>query len=186
MTKDGQNEYLENSESAVIHTPTNGSSEATSGNRGSSSSVDRKSTGPRTAQGKERSKHNALRHGIFAKVVVLPGESQREFDALLNGLRNDFQPVGTFESCLVETLAITWSRQRRLLIAEGAEIRIGTEFFEWDKEQRRRREVSTLVFESKRSLMEDRANPASLKRCSNLLRELRERIEQNGFDPVND
>jgi hypothetical protein len=34
----------------------------------------RKGTGPRTALGKERSKHNALKHGIFSKIVVLEGE----------------------------------------------------------------------------------------------------------------
>ncbi len=46
------------------------------------------SGGPRTQQGKERSKHNALKYGIFSKVVVLKGESQAEFEDLLNGLRN--------------------------------------------------------------------------------------------------
>jgi hypothetical protein len=52
----------------------------------------RKATGPRTRQGKARSKRNALKHGVFAKDVVLPDESDAEFHALLDGLRNDFQP----------------------------------------------------------------------------------------------
>jgi len=34
--------------------------------------------GPRTAQGKYRSKHNALKHGIFSEVVVLKAESRDE------------------------------------------------------------------------------------------------------------
>jgi len=52
----------------------------------------RRATGPRTRQGKARSKRNALKHGVFAKDVVLPDESDAEFHALLDGLRNDFQP----------------------------------------------------------------------------------------------
>jgi hypothetical protein len=60
----------------------------------------RKGTGPRTELGKERSKHNARTHGIFSNVVVLESESRAEFDALLNGLRKDFQPVETLERTL--------------------------------------------------------------------------------------
>src|SRR4051812_29064557 len=92
-------------------------------------------TGPRTVRGKEKSSQNSVKHGIFSKVVLLPGESQVEFDALLRGLCEDFQPVGTFEDGLVEVLAVTRWRQRRLLIAEGAEIQAGREFIDWDVKQ---------------------------------------------------
>ena len=34
------------------------------------------STGPRTEEGKARSSQNSLKHGVFAKTIVLPGESQ--------------------------------------------------------------------------------------------------------------
>ena len=77
----------------------------------------RRSGGPRTALGKNRSKYNARTHGIFSKVVVLDGESQAEFDAQLGGLREHFRPVGAFEDGLVEILAVTRWRQRRLLVA---------------------------------------------------------------------
>src|SRR5229473_8309256 len=94
----------------------------------SPSLVPRKSTGPRTPQGKERTKRNALRHGIFSSVVVLKGESQVEFDALLNGLRNCYLPVGELEELLVDKLATLHWRGRRILIAEAAEIRAQGEF----------------------------------------------------------
>jgi hypothetical protein len=97
----------------------------------------RKGTGPRTALGgKERSKHNALKHGIFSKIVVLEGEPQSEFNALYRGLLQHFQPVGAFEKGFVEVLAITRWRQRRLLIAEGGEIRAAQEFRECDQWRR--------------------------------------------------
>lgn len=97
--------------------------------KASSSSLARTATGPRTATGKDRSRHNALKHGIFSKMVLLKGEPQSDFDALLNGLRTDLRPEGMLESILVEKLASLIWRQRRLLMAEGAEIRKGTEFF---------------------------------------------------------
>src|SRR5882672_4228540 len=61
-----------------------------------------KSTGPRTPQGKQRSKYNARKHGLFSKAVLLKGESRAEYESLLNGLMEDFQPQGKLETVLVE------------------------------------------------------------------------------------
>ena len=49
-------------------------------------------------------------------------ESSAEYDELLNGLIEDFQPQGKLETVLVESLATVLWRQRRLLQAESAEI----------------------------------------------------------------
>jgi hypothetical protein len=62
----------------------------------------RKASGPRTSAGKARSKHNALKRGIFAKFILVRGESGLEFDALLSGIRNDLRPQGTLEEVFVE------------------------------------------------------------------------------------
>jgi hypothetical protein len=71
------------------------------------------STGPRTEEGKARSSQNSLKHGAFSKSILLPGESQEEFDALLEGLRKDHSPVGETESNLVRGLAeIQWRLDR--------------------------------------------------------------------------
>jgi hypothetical protein len=82
----------------------------------------RKATGPRTAQGKERSKLNALKHGLLSKVVLLERESRAAYLSLLNGLRDDFQPQGKLEAVLVENIAALLWRKRRLFQAERAEI----------------------------------------------------------------
>jgi hypothetical protein len=147
----------------------------------------RKGTGPRTTLGKERSKHNARTHGIFSGVVVLKSESQAEFDALLNGLRNDFRPVGTLEESCVELLAVTRWRQRRLLIAEAAEIELGTKFFEWDDEERHRVEAREFPSVScNGGLIRRIANVEALRACCSRLKVLKEGIETNGFNPQND
>ncbi len=96
-------------------------------------SLVRGAAGPRTRQGKERTKYNALKQGIFSKLGVLEGESRAEFDALWNGLRDDFRPEGTFEEIWVEKLATLLWRERRLIIADGRlDIRSKTGFLEID------------------------------------------------------
>jgi len=82
----------------------------------------RTSTGPRTDLGKERSKLNAVKHGIFSGVLLMGSESSNEFEGLLAGLRETLQPVGAVEELLVDLLAVSYWRCRRLLIAERAEI----------------------------------------------------------------
>jgi hypothetical protein len=83
-----------------------------------SSSLSRRSTGgPRTPKGKDRSKYNALKHGIFSKVAVLKDEPRGTFDKLLNGLFSDLQPQGTLEEIIVEKIAAIAWRYRRLLVA---------------------------------------------------------------------
>ena len=74
--------------------------------------------GPKTQNGKEKSKHNALKHGIFSQVLLLKGEPRVDYDSLLAGLHSDFKPKGKFEELLVDKLAATTWRHRRLMIAE--------------------------------------------------------------------
>jgi len=146
--------------------------------------VARRATGPRTPQGKQRCKSNAIQHGIFSKVVVLKSEPQADFDALLGGLRKDLQPVGTLEEILVEKLAALLWRSRRLYMAEAAEIRRRAEFVEWDGKERDREQAAGLPqFSCNRGLIRWIANPVALRACLDLLGELKDGIEVRGFEP---
>lgn len=68
-----------------------------------------RSTGPRTPQGKAASSLNALRHGILAKAAFnlrIEGEERRaEFDALVVGLAQEYQPRTMTEHLTVQQLA---------------------------------------------------------------------------------
>ncbi|SRR5713101_8513271 len=65
-----------------------------------------RSTGPRTAAGKKRSRWNALKHGLTAKTTLLPGlECAKEFRRLVRGYIKAFKPKGTVEKSLVQQLA---------------------------------------------------------------------------------
>jgi hypothetical protein len=66
-----------------------------------------KSTGPRTPQGKANMRLNALQHGLRAATVVLPGESQDDFNQLLAGLQEVYKPQNLPEQILVEQMAIS-------------------------------------------------------------------------------
>lgn len=80
-------------------------------------------TGPRTKRGKLKSRYNALKHGIFAN-VVLRGTALRgkrsDYEDLLQSFRENLQPQGGLEEFLVERLAqIAW-RKGRAVKAEAA------------------------------------------------------------------
>ena len=79
-----------------------------------------RSSGPKTELGKSRSKMNALKHGFSAKKVVIGNEDPREFDALRTALERDFQPETALESELVNQLAGSLWRLRRVPAIEAA------------------------------------------------------------------
>ncbi len=85
-------------------------------------------TGPRTEPGKKRASQNAIKSGILSKVILLKDESRAQYLSLLEGLQESLKPEGMLEELLVEKLATTSWRYRRLLIAEAAEIRKNSEF----------------------------------------------------------
>ena len=101
--------------------------------------------GPRTPQGKQKSKRNAQKHGIFSQAVLLKGESRADFDSMLSKLRDDLKPEGRVEEILVDKLAVILWRHRRVIISEGAEIRKGTEFFELDEKRLQHDEIIGLT-----------------------------------------
>jgi hypothetical protein len=67
-----------------------------------------------SAKNKQSAKINALKHGVFAVVAILPGEDVREFEALHNSLIAELQPEGTMEHDCVLTIAKARWRKDRL------------------------------------------------------------------------
>ena len=149
-------------------------------------------TGPRTEIGKQRSSKNAIKFGIFSKATLLKGESASQYRELLEGLWKTWQPVGKAEELDVEKLAsISW-RQCRTIIAESAEIRKNSEFLEFDRRLMQHHEADVLSQKREAGadvftqvpvpLISNIRNPNVLKRCVELLVELRQRIKDNGLN----
>ena len=78
------------------------------------------STGPVTPEGKARSSQNATRHGLLADSMVLHGESDARFCALLNTLESELQPEPGIESIQTEVMAVAHWRRMRLWSLEKA------------------------------------------------------------------
>jgi hypothetical protein len=89
------------------------------------------STGPRTIEGKVVVARNATKHGIFASVPVIPGESPEAWEAHRTGVVDSLAPVGLLEVNLAERAALLLWRLQRLARYEAETI--SAEFVEVER-----------------------------------------------------
>jgi len=72
-----------------------------------------KSTGPRTAEGKAAVAQNAVKHGLSARLDVIKGEDQAEFDRQREAMLGELAPAGPMESMLAErVVGLSWRLER--------------------------------------------------------------------------
>jgi hypothetical protein len=156
-----------------------------------SRSLPHKCTGPRTPQGKQRSKRNGLKDGIFSKEILLACESPVHFRSLVRELQKDLDPIGALEGWLVNDLAILIWQKMRVLSAEAAAIRRVTEFvaldarrqqFDADEAQEDNRKFRT----SPNGMLDKCTNPFSLDRAIQALADLRQNFEKRGWNEDED
>jgi hypothetical protein len=79
-----------------------------------------KSNGPVTEEGKSISSQNSLKHGLTSARVVLPHESQEEYDSLEASIVNRFKPYDEIERVLVREMASALWRLQRVEAMEAA------------------------------------------------------------------
>ncbi len=82
----------------------------------------RMSKGPSTPQGKQRSKFNAVKHGMTAKTHILPGEDSQAFQARLNAWTAEVQPRSEIEQALIERAVHAHWKLERADRAEAARL----------------------------------------------------------------
>jgi hypothetical protein len=153
-----------------------------------SAPVQRKYTGPRTQLGKQRTRYNAVKHGLFAKVVLLSHEPRSEFNALLYGLHESLKPQGVLEQTLVEKLATVLWRYRRLLQAESAEVLKNIEGWRSEKNEASDKKAefeyrvnSYLAKTSREGLIAKIDDPKNLQTCLEHLRDARNEAGERGL-----
>ena len=88
-----------------------------------------KSTGPRSAEGKDASRFNALKHGMDAESIIIPGENPAAWLRLAADYNRQFHPSpGSNSSPSIPSSAAHWQKRRlqrtetkiyRALIDEG-------------------------------------------------------------------
>lgn len=84
----------------------------------------KKSTGPKSTEGKAAASLNATKHGIFSRQVLIStgrsiDESHEALIDLKESLWEELQPVGTIEEVLVDRIVSTLWRMKRFLMAES-------------------------------------------------------------------
>jgi hypothetical protein len=78
-----------------------------------------KSRGPTTPEGREKSSHNAIKHGFTSNsIMVLDCESPDQFHALLGDFFTTYQPRSAAERDLVEEMVAARWRTRRMWAVE--------------------------------------------------------------------
>jgi len=142
------------------------------------------STGPKDTS---LTRHNALKHGILAKEVVIDIgeglENQEEFDHMFEALWEYFKPEGPLEEILVERIAVSYWRLRRVLRYEIGEIRSKLDtadfdlFCKWIEDVERNTGLG-IPMQSKRTLLRSSFGIQQLLR---VLADVRGDVEENGF-----
>jgi hypothetical protein len=79
-----------------------------------------KSTGPRTVEGKDNSRRNALRHGLAAAHIVIFDEDPNDFARFDAAMRAALEPVGEGEETLCDRIVPGNWRLRRIWRMEAA------------------------------------------------------------------
>ncbi len=84
-----------------------------------------KSHGPTTPQGRARSKMNALRHGLTARVVVLPTEDMDAYHAFSKEIVDSLDPQSPVERQFAQTVADNQWRINRIRSIEDGMLGMG-------------------------------------------------------------
>jgi len=83
-----------------------------------------KTTGPKTVEGKGIASINAIKHGLFARDIVIKSphlnENQEEYDFLVDSLIQEFRPEGAYQEYLVRKMADCIWCSRRAVNAQTA------------------------------------------------------------------
>jgi hypothetical protein len=85
------------------------------------------SCGPTSQAGKDRSKFNALKSGIFARTVVLPHEDQAAYEAIGVYLSDQWKPATDTQREIVLTIQNTTWRLNRVVELESSLYAISAE-----------------------------------------------------------
>ncbi len=79
-----------------------------------------RSTGPKTTEGKERSRQNSLKHGLTGAGVVVPQEDAAEIERRFETISNELRPSGEISSLLIRRVATLSVRLERSVLQETA------------------------------------------------------------------
>jgi hypothetical protein len=95
----------------------------------------RKSTGPTTPEGEERSRCNAVRHGLTAQTVIGALEDADDYKSFEAAILADLGPRGAVEQELALRLASLLWRLRRALTMETGLFHVQADQIQWSMQK---------------------------------------------------
>ena len=98
-----------------------------------------RSTGPRTENGKQQSRRNALKHGLTAETVIEPLENPEEYRVFEEAIVSEYLPQTPVERELVHRLASLFWRLRRATSIETGLLRMQSEILQSFRSSRQKR-----------------------------------------------
>ena len=133
-----------------------------------------RSTGPQTPAGKAIAARNALRHGLTAKDVLLPGDDALHYEVFAAGIRRSLAPVGELEEMFAQRITnLGW----RCLRIDKIESGIWSYLLSSDDELETANRILELV--SRYATTQDRR----LSQAMRDLRQLQDRRHKQSSDP---
>ena len=105
----------------------------------------KKSTGPRTEAGKERSRSNAVKHAMTARIVLLPDEELADFREQMIGWFDSLKPRNQAEVFLTERVGYFAWQAGRTVRAQSARLCVKAHTGASDKQSRLERETVELL-----------------------------------------
>jgi hypothetical protein len=83
------------------------------------------STGAKTSEGKAKALLNAVKTGLTGRTVLLPADDAAAYECHIQSFADDYSPVGLREADLVQSIADTWWRLKRIPSLESALFALG-------------------------------------------------------------
>lgn len=107
-------------------------------------------SGPKTDEGKDVSKYNALKHGLLTKEVLLEGEDTQALQKLTQSVYEQLNPIGQIEVLLTDRIISNFWRLRRAIFVETATMKWYQEDLNMfpigqDEEQQTRQNIKNML-----------------------------------------
>ena len=127
-----------------------------------------KSCGPRTTEGKQRSRANGLKHGLTGEGIVIPKEDVDEVERRNDALQAELAPESAMGTILVRQMATLSVRMERGATQESAAIagrvRHAAEAFDEDRAERVEQLFESLADDTRWALRQLRRMPEGVDR----------------------
>jgi len=81
-----------------------------------------RSTGPRTQRGKENSKHNALKEGVFSRRLNIQEDDRADYEALRSDLFAQLKPFTALQQVIADAIVTAAWRCSQALQREARQL----------------------------------------------------------------